>query len=288
MQNHIIRGLRSFLLASALVGAAGHVSGQVVYSEDFDDGDISDWTAGSERFDHPFGTPDVIYAPVAVGGAVQLHAKGSCFSAPFSGLAATLSKTIPLANGTYYIQYTVAHSTALYGFCVGGTSGDSGVLVNGVSVSPLSCGVAGSCRTCVVPAAVVGGCFSVTTGSVELTLRTSGGDCADVTGAFDSITITAIPNTDTDGDTIPDFCDLDDDNDGVPDVMDNCPLVANADQADADSDGVGDICDNCPFTANPDQADSDSDGIGDACDACPLDAANDADGDGVCDETLAY
>ncbi len=40
--------------------------------------------------------------------------------------------------------------------------------------------------------------------------------------------------------------------------------------------------DNCPLTANPDQADADSDGRGDACDSCPLDAANDADGDGVC------
>ncbi len=51
---------------------------------------------------------------------------------------------------------------------------------------------------------------------------------------------------------------------------------------DRDGDGIPDDDDNCPDTANPDQADSDGDGRGDACDACPLDAANDADGDGVC------
>lgn len=38
------------------------------------------------------------------------------------------------------------------------------------------------------------------------------------------------------------------DADGVADPNDNCPNVANADQADADGDGIGDICD-CPTVA---------------------------------------
>lgn len=78
---------------------------------------------------------------------------------------------------------------------------------------------------------------------------------------------------------------LDTDGDGILDDEDNCPAVANADQADADEDGVGDACDdggnemnadydrdgipdatdNCPRKANPDQTDSNGDGVGDAC-----------------------
>ncbi len=85
------------------------------------------------------------------------------------------------------------------------------------------------------------------------------------------------------------------DEDLVCDGDDNCPDVANADQANGDNDSEGDACDddddndtvaddddNCPEDANTDQADGDSDGLGDACDACPSDADDDSDGDGAC------
>ena len=38
----------------------------------------------------------------------------------------------------------------------------------------------------------------------------------------------------------------DSDGDGVADSVDNCPTIANADQADSDGDGVGDVCDATP------------------------------------------
>lgn len=41
---------------------------------------------------------------------------------------------------------------------------------------------------------------------------------------------------------------LDQDRDGLANADDNCPLNANADQADGDADGVGDVCDACPAT----------------------------------------
>jgi hypothetical protein len=54
-------------------------------------------------------------------------------------------------------------------------------------------------------------------------------------------------------------------------VLDDEPVLP-----DGDGDGVPDASDNCPAVANPDQADLDEDGIGNACDL-------DDDGDGVSD-----
>ncbi|MDF1562455.1 MAG: MopE-related protein [Deltaproteobacteria bacterium] len=69
-------------------------------------------------------------------------------------------------------------------------------------------------------------------------------------------------------------CGKDADKDKVKDAEDNCPTLANPDQADGDTDTVGDACDNCPAAANTDQADLDGDGLGDPCD-------DDRDGDTV-------
>ncbi len=120
------------------------------------------------------------------------------------------------------------------------------------------------------------------------------GHDTDKDGVGDNDNCPAIANQDqkdTDGDGIGDACDNDDnsdgnnnngnsdgdsDGDGIPDNTDNCPTVANPEQANDDGDAEGEACDdndgvddgtdNCPTIANPDQKDTDGDGIGDACD----------------------
>ncbi|MEK6677006.1 MAG: thrombospondin type 3 repeat-containing protein [Planctomycetota bacterium] len=62
-------------------------------------------------------------------------------------------------------------------------------------------------------------------------------------------------------------CDGDEDGDGVDaacgDVCFGYPNV------DTDTDSICDSADNCPAVANANQADSDNDTVGDACDLCP-------------------
>ena len=61
------------------------------------------------------------------------------------------------------------------------------------------------------------------------------------------------------------------DGDGVPDDVDNCPDVANPDQANEDGDKFGDVCDPCPVEANDNPSDPDGDGVADGygCDPNP-------------------
>jgi hypothetical protein len=65
------------------------------------------------------------------------------------------------------------------------------------------------------------------------------------------------------------------DADGTGDVCDGCPLNVGTTDCpapnlnDPDGDGVDNPLDNCPDLANSDQADSDNDDHGDVCDACP-------------------
>jgi hypothetical protein len=75
------------------------------------------------------------------------------------------------------------------------------------------------------------------------------------------------------------------DNDGLNDVVDNCPLIPQADQADPDADGRGSPCDNCTDVANPGQDNPDGDPFGSECDNCttvsnPGQLDGDADGFG--------
>jgi len=67
----------------------------------------------------------------------------------------------------------------------------------------------------------------------------------------------------------------DSDSDGYYDLIDNCPLIPNANQQDVDNDGFGDLCD--AFENNPSEwLDTDSDGLGDNIDT-------DDDNDGMTD-----
>jgi hypothetical protein len=103
---------------------------------------------------------------------------------------------------------------------------------------------------------------------------------SDVGAAVGGARTYILSTDDHDGDGLGDNADPDDDNDLVPDGTDNCPLVANPDQADTDGDGVPNACGDLDDD-NDGTPDLDHDGQGDVCDA-------DDDADGLPDVRDAY
>jgi YVTN family beta-propeller protein len=102
---------------------------------------------------------------------------------------------------------------------------------------------------------------------------------------------------DNDADGLCDIGDTNDDNDLFVDESDNCPLIANDDQANLDKDAFGDACDSDVDgdNVNSDQDSNDFDPLvctdsdNDLCDDCssgafaPLDDGIDNENDGLCD-----
>lgn len=109
----------------------------------------------------------------------------------------------------------------------------------------------------------------------------SGQACVDQGGTFVCLRLDEVHDAAVVTDTVisPDVVDeisdaamvADLDGDGVLNADDNCPTIANANQANEDSDRFGDSCDPCPPTADANPiADADADGVADACDPHPF------------------
>lgn len=146
-----------------------------------------------------------------------------------------------------------------------------GTILLSATASPGTC-TTGTTVTCQIGTLAAGGIASV-----SVALRSADASTSSLAGEFQVTSNTADPDAaDTHAATTASLdpsCNTtgglgdDGDGDGEPGELDNCPRLANPNQADSDHDGVGDACDNCPTHPNPAQLDDDGNGLGNACES---------------------
>lgn len=187
------------------------------------------------------------------GQTVTIPFKASASSAPSGGSVSATDGSIGPAPGAWPDDVATG-------------SGNCG------SPAPAPLSSVGSDSTVTIVAPLTpGGPYTYTVAWGQSTLAPSGNnDTSSITGSVSSVTYTlsvSAPVTDTDGD-------------GVADASDNCPTVANADQADADADGTGDACDSNAFAPALVTAGPDADG-NEGATLTTAGAFSDADGNGT-------
>ena len=209
-----------------------------------------------------------------------------------NSIAYQITIAVLYENGTRGISPSILSTTGADQSGSVGTDIDLDGTVNDADVFPTDACASADTDGDGMPDTVVAGCQTGLTEDTD-------DDNDDVPDATDAFETDACASTDTDEDGMPDSLvsgcttsplteDMDDDNDGVNDfepdgttALDNCPLVANADQANTDgAEDGGDACDE----------DDDNDGVEDMADLCPVviigwtsDTSTDNDGDGCRD-----
>ncbi len=153
------------------------------------------------------------------------------------------------SHGPSYIYYPSFESrskpdlVAIDGVSVTGTGGFSSTFYGASASAPHVAGIAALLKQA-MPDATPAEIRTVLLDS-SVDLGDSGYDFIFGEGRADSLLAETLLNTDRDA--LLNGSDSDDDADGTFDVVDNCRLVPNADQADSDEDTIGDVCDELPI-----------------------------------------
>jgi gliding motility-associated-like protein len=192
-----------YLTFCGTAAVAGNPNGTFEFFDNFDNNTLPLWT--QTCVSSMAGTSCAITADNTVyfspGYSAHLHGGSTCFTPPYSGAGASISRTVnPIVNDSLVLDYEDKVATSLYGFCSGGTGTTNSAQDNGVSIgNGQSNNHGGSCATSTSGwAAETSQPFVVSTGTTTILLEEHGGDCDNSDGWFDDVRIrkyTAHPPT---------------------------------------------------------------------------------------------
>lgn len=180
----------------------------------------------------------IVRGPLSVAGSLLI----------FGSMWTTQVTLTPAGNAQMYYSgeglgdaYSAAGSACATSVCGDGVLGEGEDCDDGGTADGDCC--SSGCRFEAMGSGCPGGTCDAVGTCVTTTTSTSGSTTEEPTTSSTSSTSSSSTTSSTSTTTT--LGCADGDGDGVCDAIDDCPDVANSDQADGDGDGVGDACDPC-------------------------------------------
>ena len=151
-------------------------------------------------------------------------------------------QTCMIGAGDKVVAFDIANLANIDDEISVAVSDTQGWLASGDGVLPLAAGETGAFEVAIEVPGSAGVCAIN-----KVTVTASNTD-----GSYSEFAFAICADTDVDGDTVPNSCDI-------------CWNNSDTSQDDRDTDAVGDACDNCEDVFNPWQLDENGNRIGDAC-----------------------
>jgi len=176
-------------------GATSQSNGGATFDffDDFDDGDISDWTTLCEQQDVP-GESCAYSADntecVSDEYSLSLYGWASCGGPTFNGIRPTASRTLALADGSYKLDFFEKGWGGQWGFCSSGSAGENFAYIDATEIyRSATCHYSGCGRCSTSWENAVSDTFTVSGGSITLKVTTRVTDCEEAKGWFDDVRI---------------------------------------------------------------------------------------------------
>jgi hypothetical protein len=163
------------------------------FFDDFDDGNISDWTTSCSYND--VGGESCTYSnnsdSISSPYSMSLYGYASCGGPSYNGVLPTVSQNMNLTNGTYKLDFYETGWGGQWGFCSSGTAAQNYAYNDSTQIysGGTTCSYTGCGRCSSAWEYAVSDAFTVTNGSTTVKLAVRVTDCEEGRGWFDDVRV---------------------------------------------------------------------------------------------------
>jgi hypothetical protein len=176
-------------------GASSQSNGGTTFDffDNFDDGDISDWSKSCESEDITGESCDYFADNTTYMSeqySLSLYGWSSCGGPTYNGIRPTVYRDLVLADGSYKLEFFEKGWGGQWGYCSSGHAGDNLAYSDSTTIySSTTCHYSGCGRCSTSWTNAASDIFNVSGGSVTIKITTNVTDCEEGEGWFDDVRI---------------------------------------------------------------------------------------------------